>query len=1016
MMMRLKFTYLTLMLLLLTACAWRGEEVVIPASNKVSADPDSRENALINLDLATVEAEPSELSGIELRQLRNDYVDLVPLVEELSNQSNTELSWRGLLNQEIRNRLADIEMLLAEEAQADGTPLTEGDSYYRIAIQSYQTLLEENKTTETPLDPIAEENLLYQLARAFSLQGEEEQSLQYSNQLLRKFPFSKFSSELHFRQGEFYYNRNDYTQAIKFYRKVIEGAFDPYAPNGRSVNLEDPFYPMAAYMLGWAHFKREEYTPAIGAFEIMLDVSLAPDEYTQAHKPIEDLGLSQQKLVEDSLDMMALMFASEGGAIAINAYYFGEDEKPYTYMVYNALAQQFLDDSRFRDSANTFLAFARNYPTHHQAITFYIKHIDAYILGEFPAEVLPAKRRFVESYGLNGSDWQGYASMLTEQALPYLEQYISELAQFEHSLAQQSLSLLAELPVDDNGDEVESRRDSLNATKLKAFQQAERWYREYIATFGPNEETADMQFYLAESLMQAEQYELAILEYEILAYDYPQHPQAANAAYTALLAHQYLPAEIRNDGRLSALQNSQIRFLDRFPGDSRAVDVGLQLSQDLYTGQLYFDAVTWSTWLLEQGVTDEDWQTAMLVRTQSQFELKDYANAQLGYQALLDSPQINSDLQAELTDKLAATYYQEAQIALQAAPSEVTVGGELTLEQSEALSLAVDKLLLVVAKAPQSAIAINAKYDAAAYLLQLSSWQKGIQLLLEFEQENPQHPLTSGITEKLIVAYERSEQWLLASERLIDLWNENQSLDIGREALYLAAEYADKAGARDIALPHFRNYAHTYPEPVALADEARYKMSEYYLASGEEQKRRFWLEKLILSYEQQAGSASDRIRYLAAMSKSVFADDAYFAYLKVNLTLPLDQSIKAKRKAMQRVIDLNQEIINYRVAEFTTKAGFRLADAYASLANALYDSERPPELDALALEQYDILLEEQAYPFEEQAIAIHTTNTERSWQGSYDQWVKSSFDALATLLPAKFNKPELHSEVDYAAF
>ena len=86
------------------------------------------------------------------------------------------------------------------------------------------------------------------------------------------------------------------------------------------------------------------------------------------------------------------------------------------------------------------------------------------------------------------------------------------------------------------------------------------------------------------------------------------------------------------------------------------------------------------------------------------------------------------------------------------------------------------------------------------------------------------------------------------------------------------------------------------------------------------------------------------------------------------------------------------------------------------MAEALYQSERPTELDTLALEQYEFLLEEQAFPFEEQAIAIHTTNIQRSWQGNYDHWVAQSFASLATLLPAKFNKPEAFSEVNYADF
>jgi len=69
-------------------------------------------------------------------------------------------------------------------------------------------------------------------------------------------------------------------------------------------------------------------------------------------------------------------------------------------------------------------------------------------------------------------------------------------------------------------------------------------------------------------------------------------------------------------------------------------------------------------------------------------------------------------------------------------------------------------------------------------------------------------------------------------------------------------------------------------------------------------------------------------------------------------------------------------------------------------------SARPTGLDALALEQYELMLAEQAIPFEEKAIDIHATNAARSRRGVYDQWVRRSFEALASLMPARYAKAE----------
>jgi lysophospholipase L1-like esterase len=97
----------------------------------------------------------------------------------------------------------------------------------------------------------------------------------------------------------------------------------------------------------------------------------------------------------------------------------------------------------------------------------------------------------------------------------------------------------------------------------------------------------------------------------------------------------------------------------------------------------------------------------------------------------------------------------------------------------------------------------------------------------------------------------------------------------------------------------------------------------------------------------------------------------------------------------------------------TTAAAFQSAQIYAQLGQALLESERPNNLDAEALEEYNILLEDQAYPFEEQAIALHETNAARVDAGLYDAWIEKSLQALAQLVPAQYAK--LERSADYVA-
>ncbi len=58
-----------------------------------------------------------------------------------------------------------------------------------------------------------------------------------------------------------------------------------------------------------------------------------------------------------------------------------------------------------------------------------------------------------------------------------------------------------------------------------------------------------------------------------------------------------------------------------------------------------------------------------------------------------------------------------------------------------------------------------------------------------------------------------------------------------------------------------------------------------------------------------------------------------------------------------------------------------------------------------------MLLLEQAFPFEEKATELHELNARRATTGVYDQWVRSSFEALRELRPVRYGKTELSEGV-----
>ena len=161
----------------------------------------------------------------------------------------------------------------------------------------------------------------------------------------------------------------------------------------------------------------------------------------------------------------------------------------------------------------------------------------------------------------------------------------------------------------------------------------------------------------------------------------------------------------------------------------------------------------------------------------------------------------------------------------------------------------------------------------------------------------------------------------------------------------------------------------------------------------------------IVAADRDAGGArTDRSRYLAALASLELTSADRDAFRSIALVAPLKQSLAAKKSAMERALAGYQSAADYSVAEVTTAATFEMGELYRQLAADLMNSERPADLDAEELEQYDLLLEEQAFPFEEKAAEVHASNARRAAEGLYDEWVRKSYAVLAELQPARFGK------------
>ncbi|MEJ2369001.1 MAG: tetratricopeptide repeat protein, partial [Acidobacteriota bacterium] len=596
--------------------------------------------------------------------------------------------------------------------------------------------------------------------------------------------------------------------------------------------------------------------------------------------------------------------------------------------------------------------------------------------GGFPSLVLEAKKAFASTYGLKAEYWQHFEPDSRPDVLSYLKTNLTDLANYYHACY----------------------RDPGKAKdKTTNLKEALHWYREFLISFPRDAESPAINYRLADLLLENGSFGEAAVEYEKTAYDYPPHENSAKAGYAAVYAYRKHLAAVGPEEKDLVKQEvvrSSLRFADAFPTHEKAAVVLGAAADDLYDMKEYQRAHDAASKLLEKfPETDaEIVRRAWLVVGHSSYELQCYSEAETAYSKVLSLLPKDDKTRDELMDNLAASIYKQGEQA----------------NAAKDYRAAADHFLRVGRVAPNSKIRPNAEYDAAAALIRLKDWDKAASVLVGFRKAFPGHKLQLEVTKKLAYVYKENYQLSMAASEYERIERESNDDEIRRDALQEAAELYDKNEDSVSALKVYRRYVDYFPQPVELNLETRNKIAKILKAQNDRESYLKELEQIV-EIDASAGSArTSRTRYLAAKAALVLAQSTYDKFVAVKLVKPLKVNLHKKRDLMERAIQEFNRLVDYEFGDVTAAATFYLAEIYADFSKDLTTSERPDGLNPQEKEDYELAIENQAYPFEEKAIAIHESNLKLISRGVYNEWIDKSLQRLAKFVPARFDKPEEH--------
>lgn len=358
--------------------------------------------------------------------------------------------------------------------------------------------------------------------------------------LIRAMPESELADRSHLFLGNFAFAENQFDPALAEYRKVYE--------KGR----EGKYFEEALYQLAWAQYKLSRYDDALQLFTELLDLS----EQRKADKGRESA------FAPDARRFMAFSFADiafdknvDGDAVA-SEYFAKIGPRPYEREVTRQLTDVLVRYSRYPEAIATYTRLQGDPRWRLEADNprIQIEIINLLQRDRRLEEAGAAQLDFIERFSEGSGWWE--ANRNDPEALNFARAYM------EASL----LDVAIEYRV--RADETGKKEDYALAAEK---------YEEYLERFPMSDDYYTQQFYQADTMTKAGQYESALSEFQSLLKSRRHHAYGDAALFGVFQMRQQVMVDL---GHVVNQPPSEPQVERSYTvGDGKQIDV-YALSQD----------------------------------------------------------------------------------------------------------------------------------------------------------------------------------------------------------------------------------------------------------------------------------------------------------------------------------------------------------------------------------------------------------------------------------------------------
>lgn len=840
-------------------------------------------------------------------------------------------------------RLARLEM---DKLRAIENKATEADKAQLLDEAQAESL---RKTVDLLRSTLAEfpnakdaDLTLYQLAQSYEKLGMADESLDALRQLTERFPQSAYFAEAQFRVGEFAFLQDDYLNAEIAYTDVV------FAGEAH------PLYEKALMKRGWSRLKQSLYPEATEDFV----TAIKHREFGR----YQTLSASDKNDFDEYLRALTLAVRSSGDFAALDNYFTAPGDTAYIFNVYALAARFELRDKNFASADKLMEEFIGLHSKAAQVADARLQQLTILRLSGATDKYAQAMENFYTSYGPDSEFWRAHKTA-------------DNYGEIVEALRANMLIL-----ADAEQNNYRERKSS------QSLEQAQRWYQRYLKHF-KNYARQD-KVYVAYGELRAAQhdYAQALAQFEQAAYD-GELVLDKEAAYATIDLSDKLVQQSQEPGPwLDKLFSYASRSIQLYGSEKRYQDLALHVLQLAYEHKRY-EALLSLSESLPNSLSEPVFNQVNYLKALAYLKLAQPAEAETLLSPLAKLQQ-DKKLHA-YREALALAIYNQAK-ALQ--------------DQGEDKP-AINQYARLAQTLPDASIAGDGLYDAIGLAVKDEFWPEAAAAIELFQKTFPKHSLYKDATRQLSMVYLKLGESDKAASVFESISSQDSDKSVQMAALWQAAElYLSQHKTAD-AIRAYSNYAKSYPTPFPQNLEAMNKLVSLYEQGHNAKEANTWRYKILAADRRTASSQKNpRTQTLAAQAALNLADQEQTIFRGIRLVEPLANNLRLKKKHMQGAIALYGQAAAYQLSDITLQSTYAIANIYQTFSKALLDSQRPANLAGDELEQYNMLLEDQAFPFEEKAIEFYEVNMARTADGAEGPWIAQSMQALQQLFPSRYGR------------